>query len=92
MKRLVLALTATVLAVPGTALATGAPAEQSPYAAMAMYLVTPHDARPAATDDKAFEAAVEEKRRQRLAEWTDAYSRDVYPGYGISNVHGPAAR
>lgn len=82
---------AAALAATSPAFAAGSSTDQSPYASMALYLITPHEAR-STTDDKRFDAAVEQNRRQKLAEWAEAHSRAVYPGYGVSNVHGPSPR
>lgn len=65
----------------GSAVATSRTAAADP-AALLMGIGNPHAGFVAATSPQ---AAAE--RRSDLAEWSELYSRDVWPGMGVANVH-----
>lgn len=65
----------------GGAVATPRPAADAHPALMLMGVGNPHGAAPAVAPEAAAE------RQRDLEAWTELYSRDVWPGMGVANVH-----
>lgn len=85
--RILAAAVAATVALAGTASATSPAIESDTYAAMGMYLINPHGEQTASAEEAKFTAMIEEKRAREVAAWSNNYSRDVYPEYGIGSVH-----